>query len=656
MKSPAADTFIRAYIEFIKEVLEKYGLWGYHLERKFIELVNVLQTTSHLVKVTNVKEAVSFCFYNAKLAEFFGIARIYHTSTPGKGSDVHKLLAFATTNLFKKSVGEIDDDAVRRSVEEAFNFMNKLSLADKQVEENKDLAVSMLSGLVKYLRKEPIPQFGITQETRLKAIAENQLIDYFLHIVGVPDLVLEFEVEGQKKAVVVDWKTGENSKPNIARDMHQLILYSILELIRLGYVDKYLEKNMPAGILENLVTDSPYKLKVLPLVVYGKKGVYSFHPAFPVTGYRRVLKLEEFEWEVRRSIYATIYLLTRVVNLPYLRALQIVGGERKDKEFREIFWESKKFFNEKVDKYPWYMYVPRDVRLIEYGKAGDHKRKDGEWHWKCKMCPYSNIDEKKDICRFYFTFDGKKVKDRINSTIGKLSYKYRYDILAEKERTLFLNSIPAFLASSYGGLLSVISSDCLAFVSNERFPRDFYCRKDLYDSDQCLRIILNRNKLVFGVYEVKSAEVDYSLYLELCRRRMACEKENVVIPYKPVLVASAEEVPYPSLAINTFTKALPLWEKINDERVCIRLVPISPTMRFSLINFINTIKVLDIRTVFVVEQNADLTSIDLRAIDAFHRALTLYKDSDDVFLQQFSTILGEGLYEIVVSGSDLEKA
>jgi len=660
MELPAPDTFIRAYINFVKSELSKRGLLGHDLELKYDELAKVLRTTSHLVKVSNVKEALSFCFYNAKLGEFFGIARIYTTSTPGKGSDVHKLLALAATEVFKKPLGEINREYIEKSVIEVADLIAKLSLVDRRVEENIGVAVYMLSSLVDHI-KSLMPNFGVTPKTKFRAFSENQLTDYFLHLVGVPDLILEFEVNGVKKAIVVDWKTGEAYRPSITRDMHQLILYSILELIRLGYVGSRLDnENMPVGVLENYVTQNPSKLKVLPLVVYEGKGVYSFHPAFPPVGYRKVLSVEEFKWEVKRSIYATIYLLTRVVNLPYLRALMLTGSE-KSEEFWRVFQESRRLFGEKIKGYTWYMYLPSDVKLVAYGKAGDHRNREGKWHWSCRICPYSGIskdsyDEKKDICKFYFAFNNGRVKDRISLIINKLAYKYRYVILAEKEKSLFLNSIPALAARSLGGLSGIVlraASGCVAFVSNERIPDTFLCRREGVNEDNCLRVVAGKNKLIFGVYNVEEARVDYAPYIELCRDRAPCEREGIVVPYKPVLVAAVEDVPYPSLAINTFAKAHPLWDKIDEKRVCIRLVPISPTMRFSLINYIKTIETLDLKSVFVVEQNADLTSIDLRAIDAFHRGLTLYRNLDDEFLKQLSTLLAEGIADLVMGESGL---
>jgi len=658
MELPTPDTFIKAYINFVKNELSKRRMLGDDLKSKYDDLEKVLRTTSHLVKVSNVKEALSFCFYNAKLGEFFGITRIYTTSTPGKGSDVHKLLALASIEVFKKPLGEIDSEDVEKGVNESAQLIAKLSLADKRIEEYVGTTIHMLSSLVEHIKKLR-SDFGITPQTKFRALPENQLTDYFLHLVGVPDLILEFEVNGVKKAIVVDWKTGEANRPSITRDMHQLILYSILELIRLGYVGSQLDnENMPVGILENYATQNPSKLKVLPLVVYEGKGVYSFHPAFPPVGYRKALSIEKFKWEVKRSIYATIYLLTRVVNLPYLRALMLTGSE-KSKEFWNVFQESRKLFGEKINGYTWYMYLPNDVKLVMYGKAGNHRNREGKWHWSCRICPYSGIskdgyDEKKDICKFYFAFNNGRVKDRISYIINKLAYKYRYVILAEKEKSLFLNSIPALVARSLGGLSGIVSiaaSGCVAFVYSEKIS-DFSCRSERVNEDLCLRVVMGKNKLIFGVYDVEEARVDYAPYIELCRSRAPCEREGIVVPYKPVLVAAVEDVPYPSLAINTFAKAHPLWDKIDEKRVCIRLVPISPTMRFSLINYIKTIEALGLKKVFVVEQNADLTSIDLRAIDAFHRGLTLYED-DSEFLKQFSTLLAEGIADLVMGESSL---
>ena len=257
---------------------EQY-LYETGLSNQCINIVkDVILESHHLSRVTSVARGAGFCIYDAKLRELMGIKSHVVSTIPGKGKDIHRLLAL----LFLKHYHDkdfTDPESLRRKLSELWD---RLNVSHQKNSEVIDTAVKLYRGLLTYL-PTAAQRLGTTPD-KLIPIVEQQFFDTDLHVIGVPDLILE---DPEKRvAIVVEWKTDDGGWNT--PDKVQVLLYSLMEAKRLGYSENYRGYNTGpefisavTGVLEN---DAVKDVKILPMIirpsVADSKQFPSFHPLF----------------------------------------------------------------------------------------------------------------------------------------------------------------------------------------------------------------------------------------------------------------------------------------------------------------------------------------------------------------------------------------
>lgn len=263
-------------------------------------VLETLEKSSHVTRARSVAFMAAFCRYLARLVEGYGVSPFYSGVMPGKGRGVHQVLALASNILFErfylKSAGVSIDKEIEKSVDEAmrtvFGEVGEAGrqtpirmyevIAEEKAEELKrvsSMAQSMLRNLVNILQGDVKNRMGLSLE-RLEPLAETQLVDYSLKVIGTPDLVLEDPEK--RRAIVVEWKTYEESVA--PWEMAQAYVYALIELRRLGYGENLgISRVNLRELVDAFAAKDPATVPVVPLVIRPyksmKTGYYTTHPA-----------------------------------------------------------------------------------------------------------------------------------------------------------------------------------------------------------------------------------------------------------------------------------------------------------------------------------------------------------------------------------------
>jgi len=227
-------------VDVVKELLE--GLSNPVGCRNRVE--QALRLTSHLVKAVSVARAVGRCPFEARLVEVMGASDLAASTSvfPGKGEEVHQVLALAVPRLFHDYLTQLDFagalSAVGDYVRDAFEELRAwrvppVSEADStRGEAVRRTAEFMATKFVELVRD--LNRRGLLDPTRARVRAELELFDYKMHVRGIADLVLE--EAGAGRAVVVEWKTskGRGGAPG-PEEVAQGYVYAVAVAHRLGY-------------------------------------------------------------------------------------------------------------------------------------------------------------------------------------------------------------------------------------------------------------------------------------------------------------------------------------------------------------------------------------------------------------------------------------
>jgi len=227
-------------VSVVGELLE--GLSNPIRCRKRVE--QALRLTSHLVKAVSVARAVGRCPFEARLMELMGASDLAASTSvfPGKGEEVHQVLALAVPRIFHDYLTQLDFagalGAVGDYVSDAFEELKEwrvppISEADATRGEVVKKTVKFMAAKFVELVKD-LNRRGLLDPTRARVRAELELFDYKMHVRGIADLVLE-EV-GAGRAVVVEWKTsrGSGGAPE-PEEVVQGYVYAVAVAHRLGY-------------------------------------------------------------------------------------------------------------------------------------------------------------------------------------------------------------------------------------------------------------------------------------------------------------------------------------------------------------------------------------------------------------------------------------
>ena len=383
-----------------------------------IECQNIVRDldskVSYLPRVTSVASGVGHCIFEAKLKEMLGIKEVISSSFPGKGRLVHQLLALASLEVFGKN--SLPNKDLMKYFEELVQELQNYSVSATRDERSIKEAVKTAAGLFKSLlavKNELFRIVGINGDN-VRPVVEQQLYDYELHMLGVPDLVLEDSKN--KRAVVIEWKSyklDNDSTKNervTSYEKAQVIAYAMLEARRLGYrvtVDRPEEPSVYDAISGKLADRGIEDVRVLPAVIrpglnVDKRLTIPPHPVLSsrgdiTKGYRKLR-------ETMGEIYVTAHYLTYLVT-----NLKLYGYGREDLEECSVTTNGQKRI---AILWPPPGPIPR-------GKPSNQERS--------RLCSVCNLKEE---CKFY-------IGERHVNYFQKMMWAVRYSALTEKEKLLW---------------------------------------------------------------------------------------------------------------------------------------------------------------------------------------------------------------------------
>jgi hypothetical protein len=393
--------------------IESYDDYLTQLQLDYItECSNILKSidklVSHLPRVTSIATGVGHCIYEAKLKEFLGIKGIISSNFPGKGKLVHKLLALASLEVFGR----------KQSQNKIYDIFNELveELGDEAVKE-KDTAIEIFNSLLA-VKDKLFEAVGINPDNVIP-IVEQQIYDYDLHMLGVPDLILEDQKN--RAAVVIEWKSypdtlaqgKSKSLKNISISNYekvQVIAYAMLEARRLGYevqVNSYNKISLFDAISGVLINNKISNVKILPVIIRPGLGTNKRlslppHPIFSNRGNieDNYNKFKQLMGEILVTSHYLTYLLTDFYLYGYSKEdLEQCSKNVNGKSRIAFLW---------APPYP----IPR-------GKPSDQSNS--------RLCQFCNV---RDECKFY-------IGERHINYFQKIVWLLRYSSLSEKEKIMW---------------------------------------------------------------------------------------------------------------------------------------------------------------------------------------------------------------------------
>jgi hypothetical protein len=621
-------------------------LWGYikgllstpsNASRCKSLVEEALKCTCHVARVRSVAYAAGYCAYYARMIEKMGVFEAISGSISGKGRTLHKLLALAAQDLFlNHTLGETlknCDELIQEALEHAADVL------DQDVEKRvKGEAIDLMKKLLKALsRAREKRLINSSLSIKLFPIAEQELIDFDDHMYGAPDLILE-DLDG-KKAVVVEWKSyeaGGGGRWNDV-DIAQVAAYAIMEARRLGIrglrntfkailgVDVELveelsealqhQRERELGVLvSKALMGVGEELRVLPLIV-SKSDSYPPHPLMykdgkKVTEYaRRFVKLYEI---LKRVVVAAEHLTLQLTNVESL--LTKVTGQ----SWEEV--RSQLDYCRSGEGYLAFNYIPSTI--LPRGKP----REQGSWPCRTGsgkfFCSFAGEN---NACMFYF---GRREREEFEA----LMWRLRYEVFEGKERSLASYKVMDILFRRFG-LRWLLSEDierkCKGFkvdvagetahVEND-YSVVFYVRA--YRGGEEL------GKIRFDVLEPSDVDAGDEEGLILKRRLRKIETEkNIIGTVKKSVAAYVVEprLSSPLFSINTFLMINDV--DLEEGEVVYYLYSPSPVLHHNLKLFkqyIEALRGINARTrLLLFEAPANLTIMELRAIDALHRYIAL---------------------------------
>jgi hypothetical protein len=564
------------------------------------------------------------------MIEKMGVFEAISGSISGKGRTLHKLLALAAQNLFlNRTLGEAlknYDELIQEALEHAADAL------DQDVEERvRDEAIDLMKKLLKALsraQEKRLIDSGLS--IKLFPMAEQELIDFDDHMYGAPDLILE-DLDS-KKAVVIEWKSYEAGGGRWDDvDIAQVAAYAIMEARRLGIrglrnafkailgVDVELVEELSEALrhqrgLEVLVSKALMgvgeELRVLPLIV-SKSDSFPPHPLMYKDGKkvaeyaRRFVKLYEI---LKRVVVAAEHLTLQLTNVESLLT-KVTGQSREEVRSQLDYCRSG-------EGYLAFNYIP--FTILRGGKP----REQGSWPCRTRSGKfYCSFAGENNACMFYF---GRREREEFEA----LMWRLRYEVFEGKERSLASYKVMDILFRRFG-LRWLLSEDierrCKGFkvdvaggtahVEND-YSVVFYVR--------ACRGGEELGKIRFDVLEPSDVDAGDEEGLILKRRLREIEAErNITGTVKKSVAAYVIEprLSSPLFSINTFLMINDV--DLEEDEVVYYLYSPSPVLHHNLKLFkqyIEALRGIDPHTrLLLFEAPANLTIMELRAIDALHR-------------------------------------
>ena len=568
---------------------------------------------SYLPRVTSIASGVGHCIYEAKLKEMLGVKEVVSSSFPGKGRLVHQLLALASLNVFGRNSPPNKD--LEKYFEELVQELHSSGVGFTRDEKTIREAIKTAANLFRSLltvKNDLFRVVGINADN-VRPVVEQQLYDYELHMLGVPDLVLE-DIKN-RKAVVVEWKSyglNENStkrKSVTNYEKAQVIAYAMLEARRLGYkitVESSDEPSVYEAVSGKLTEKGIDDVRVLPVVIrpdldVNKRLTIPPHPLLSNRGDVRE-NYRKFR-ETMGEIYVTAHYLTYLVT-----NLRLYGYGKEDLEDCSITRNGQKRI---AILWPPPRPVPR-------GNPSNQT--------KSRLCSICNV---KDECAFY-------IAERHVNYFQKMMWALRYATLSEKEKLLWPFRAVYELSRKHPSRDYVVSrikkGDGIVWdVSTVRFARDVPRNRFLVTFGNTKK---ERFSFKVDVVEQLYYDKDNSVLVGVRRLRdYEFDKASGRINRPYVLEESTPIILYANDGASTIPLSINMTGSIEDvkfvrddngnEVVKYYIHIPSPALAFQeaiLLKYLELYPEI-FRDVILVQVGVDLTHIDLITIDALQRVI-----------------------------------
>ena len=557
--------------EYVKQMVSRYG--SAH-SADFCTRVagELLESTSHLVKVSSIARGAGVCVFIARLIELMGVRGLYHSVLPGKGAVVHQLLAVAFPRILRDTVaGGLSRNEVpkiaRSLVEEVYRLLENMDAlyTDNQnvIEEAKNDAVIMAVNGVEFVTRFAC-RFGVNLE-KASVYTELPLMSYRLHMWGVADVVIEDSES--RSALIIEWKSyrGSNERtPRISiEDVLQAYGYALLEADRLGYDD----------VLQP-VLDNRIGIAVVRPVSSGRAiPYYVVYPREACTAsscWSRDELREQIEFMMLLAEHLTL----------------VLASKKKAANRLQMRWDTIETMCSirtwSGATRPVFNRIPEHPLLRK--RMSNPKRRDSSW--PCNACPY------RDACEYYvFSSTDPEFID-----VRRLAWRTRYAIMEIRENALQPYREIRDLVISHGGY-------------------------DWVRGHVKTRILSDGNRVDF--FDEANVEEDGVV---LHRRPTRFEdSEDIIITLregKPAVVYFNEShVADPLLRLGFYGIVTDAKYDETIDRIIVRLEPASPPSRIYIPLLLDLQQRSPelFRNVLAFEVNVELTHLELLAVDAFER-------------------------------------
>jgi hypothetical protein len=592
--------------------------------------LEALKSSSYTVRARSISLAVGFCTYAARLIESIGVKDHYIHNLPGKGVVIHKVLGILSPIVFEEYIKQgkpLRFGTLKDLVNKALILLNWLG--DSSISHSDDVhnvieIIQKFNIILNDLKNRSFIDSDMLDSCR--AVVENYMIDFDLHIAGTPDLIIEC-LKPRPRAIVIEWKT-QGTTPQEWEKV-QVYTYALLVARRLGYGFR---RGLTTGVdFENLISSIANErlddVAVIPLIIR-PSGAYSDHPAYPVSAVKP-LRVSELKERLKKIIVAAAHLtLLRTDYVGIVGSNYEILKERCDIKIRDY----------RGSLLRW---TPRilDAR-------GSPKKRDG---WPCKVCERIHPIIY-DMCPYFFGSGPKK------DVLDTILWDLRFNLYRIHERALApikaLHDIPFehLKQAVERGKTIIYDSRGRRYIFEERSPRPRPVIQCYHGPD---RMPTEVRYDIFSDVSVKPLVLEEGeiprMAIELRRRIRSHEMQWVVergredyIPRvwtprrgKPVLVVFNDELSRRtalSLGITLFgrvgsVEVNPLPD--GGGTVSITVEPISNAFKYQFLvmgNYANYTKHNRyynemFSDVIVAEVNVDLTHMELQALAALQRMI-----------------------------------
>ncbi len=545
----------------------------------------LLEKTGHIPIVTNIAMGVGYCAYYAKLTEFIGVKSWMGYSVDrfsGKGKPVHQLMALTALDIFP---GTLNVKNISELLKSNFKYIEVYGKKDSE-EDVIQLAQKLFENLLSELPKL-CDILGVSLEN-LIPIPEQQFVEFDLHMRGIPDLILEDAKN--KKAIVIDWKTGPNPERIYSNEEAQVVAYSLIE-------GKRLYKDYQASEIRQLLTDKQGKISILPIIIRPtSNGVHSPNPI--ILNDSGKVSLEKYNKLISDVLLEAEYLTELLAN-------STRGGSIDTSKVCRTKFDWSETPQNAIVVLPNQLYKGQPRSQKKYPCVNQSTGKP--------ICPVIKS------CHFYYGRDFNKQEQ-----YEKDMWKLRYNVLSKKEESL----------SSYKSIYNIFK-----YYSNPAFTTALaWISKGngFQYSAGTMPTMIERPQIIYGSSsdpssvsrldptEIMQESTDSSGFLFSASRKIRSNEREAffVIPSgKTILISLMDTGWNPFLAVSLFANIQNV--EIKEGRVEYQISVPSKVFRFQAEIFKRYIKKFKIdKNIFLIEVGADLTQIELSAIDALQELLS----------------------------------